>query len=108
MTPSISRRAARLSVISIFILSTIFPVFASAQSVVDYQAQINALLQQLSELQSALSQIKTSPPVMLPESDDYPTNPRPDNSCPNLSVTLQYGSRDARTDGQVTELQMFL
>ncbi|MDP3645687.1 MAG: peptidoglycan-binding domain-containing protein, partial [bacterium] len=28
--------------------------------------------------------------------------------CPNLTITLQFGSRDSQTSGQVTELQKFL
>lgn len=42
------------------------------------------------------------------DTDDYPTNPTPENYCPNLTITMQRGARDATTGGQVSELQAFL
>ena len=84
-----------------FLLS---PLLVSAQTIADLQAQIQALLAQIAELQ-AQTLPPTTPP---PDSDDYPTTPIPYNTCPNLTVTMQRGARDATTGGQVSELQIFL
>ncbi|GEM_PF-2019590 len=83
------------------------PLISSADTLSDMQAQIQALLTQLSALQAkqipAPQQIITTGPT-----DDYGTGTSAGNYCPKLSITLQKGSRDASTDGQVSELQTFL
>ncbi|MBI4128130.1 MAG: peptidoglycan-binding protein, partial [Parcubacteria group bacterium] len=78
------------------------PLVASADLLSDLQAQVQALLAQIAALQGQ----QTSPPLP-PNGDDYPT-PTPGNTCPNLSVTMQRGARDATMGGQVSELQIFL
>lgn len=80
------------------------PLVVSAQSMGDLQAQIQALLAKISALQGQSQPTSTSP-----QPDDYGTgNPNTGVYCPRLSVTLQKGSRDATTGGQVSELQTFL
>ena len=77
----------------------------------DLQAQIQALLAQLSALQNqgsgATSFSPMTPPISGPVTDDTPTVPTA-ASCPRLSITMQRGSRDAATGGQVSALQLFL
>lgn len=46
--------------------------------------------------------------MALPPTDDTPVDKTSSYFCPQLSKTLQRGSRDATTGGQVTELQTFL
>lgn len=80
------------------------PLVASAQSMGDLQAQIQALLAKINALQGQSQPASTSP-----QPDDYGTgNPNTGVYCPQLAITLQKGSRDATTGGQVSELQTFL
>lgn len=72
----------------------------SADAISDIQAQIQALVAQLTALQQ-------NAPSTTPPGDDYPTL-MTGARCPDLTRTLQRGSRDATTGGQVSELQLFL
>lgn len=85
------------------------PLAASAQTLAELQAQIQALLQQIAVLQGSAQTTYAGPmPYLDPApTDDYPTRPQT-TACPNLSVTMQRGSRDSMTGGQVTDLQVFL
>ena len=75
----------------------------SAQTVEELQAQINALLRQIAQMQGQSS---------MPTSDDYPSTTTTTTSgarCPNLYSTIQLGSRNqGEKDIQVEELQIFL
>lgn len=98
--------------LSFGLILLITPLFVSADAVSDLQAQIQALLTQLSALQnqnagSSTGFTPTTPSSVTPESDDTPTVPTA-VSCPRLSITMQRGSRDAATGGQVSALQIFL
>ncbi len=95
-----------LKKLAVPVLSAVFlitPLTASAQTMADLQAQIQALLAQIATLQAH----QTTPPNP-GQPDDYGTGSASGSSCPNLSITMQRGSRDATTGGQVTELQVFL
>lgn len=78
----------------------ISPVAASADTLSDLLTQLKAALAQL---QSA-SQMSAASIAL---ADDYGTG-EPSGYCPNLTRTMQRGATDARTGGQVTELQLFL
>ncbi len=83
------------------------PLLVSAQSIADLQAQIQALLAQITILQAQ----STTPPQLQPtgQPDDYGTGTTQAGVyCPKLATTLQKGSRDASTRNQVSELQAFL
>ena len=79
------------------------PLLVSAQTIADLQAQIQALLAQIAMLQA-----QTLPPATPLPPDDYPIPLTPQSTCPDLTVTMQRGARDATTGGQVSELQIFL
>lgn len=74
---------------------------ASAAQASDITSSIASLIEQIQKLKSALT---ASAAGAL--DDDYGTGET--GYCPNLTRTLQRGSTDARTGGQVTELQLFL
>lgn len=94
------------NIVGSFIIAALFiPVLTSADVITDLQAQIQRLLAQIAALQ-AQQTVSTALPST-GTTDDYPTAPT-STTCPNLSVTMQRGSRDATTRGQVTELQIFL
>lgn len=98
----------RIAFGSVGLLLCVSPLFVSADVISDLQAQINALLAQLSALKSQGQM--PAPPIPYPydhPSDDYPTVPI-GSSCPKLTLTMQRGARDATTGGQVTELQIWL
>ena len=90
------------------LLLLVSPLVVSAQTIQDLQAQIQSLIAQLATMQQQGGDISIPTPVPPGDSDDYPTFPNPQNTCPNLSITMQRGSRDFTTNGQVTELQIFL
>lgn len=81
------------------------PFISSAATLEDLQAQIQALLGQITALQGQMQTVAPTPPL---QPDDYGTGTSVGNYCPKLSVTMQKGSRDATTRNQVTELQIFL
>ncbi len=82
------------------------PLLASADTLSDLQAQVQALMAQINALQGQTTQ-QITPPSGQP--DDYGTStPNTGVYCPKLSITMQRGSRDATTGGQVSELQAFL
>ena len=108
MSPHKSSIAAQLSVTGLFIFAMILPSFTAAQSTADLQAQIQALMAQIAAMQGSLGQTQSTSPVYEGESDDYGRDTTSEDYCPTLTVTLQYGSRDARTQGQVTDLQIYL
>lgn len=108
MTLILKRRLAVRFAVIFFALAAVSPYFASAQST-NYQAQINALLSQIAQLQAALGQSQSQMPSLgLNSSDDYPTGNRQGIGCPALTITMQYGARDTATGGQVTALQRYL
>ncbi len=77
------------------------PMLASAQTLAELTAQLQAALVQL---QFALGQ-----GAVLGASDDEPDGVNPIGIyCPYLTITMQRGARDATTNGQVSELQAFL
>ena len=82
----------------------IAPAVSSADLLSDLQAQVQSLLAQIASLQAQQQGQGTVPP---PTSDDYPVSAQA-GACPNLTVTMQRGARDAATGGQVSELQLFL
>ncbi|MFZ2719646.1 MAG: peptidoglycan-binding domain-containing protein [Minisyncoccia bacterium] len=82
------------------------PLLTSADTISDVQAQINALLFQLAALQT--QQSGSMPQAKSIPTDDYGTGSSVSAACPNLSMTMQRGSRDATTGGQVSALQIFL
>ncbi len=86
------------------------PLLASAQSMGDLQAQIQALMAQIREMSQAIPATapSTPPSQTLSDSDDYPIGANSPAACPNLTATTQRGSRDATTAGQVSQLQEFL
>lgn len=89
----------------------IIVVFLAAVFV--FGATQSALAVTLSESQQAALQnfLKSFGSVLgASTSDDYGTGvtATPGIYCPTLSVTMQRGSRDSATNGQVTELQLFL
>src|SRR3989344_3115482 len=90
----------RKIVISMIGLVLAAPLVTSAQT--DLRTQIQELLDQVTALKASLT---AAAAVGLP--DDYGTD-EPEGYCPTLTRTLQRGATDARTGGQVTELQLFL
>lgn len=87
------------------------PLISSADALSDLQAQVQVLMAQLQALRAQTSPVipplPPSPPTGLP--DDFGTGATNAGVyCPKLSITLQKGSRDATTGGQVSELQTFL
>lgn len=70
------------------------PLFASALTVGEIQAQIQQLLQQIAALESQL-------PTQTATTSTGPY-------CPTITRTLSFGSKDATTNGEVSELQKFL
>ena len=107
-SPSLDLKRFEIAALITLLLLLVSPLFTSAQTVDELQAQIQALLARVAALQGQM--VGTSTPTQPPhpgDSDDYPT-PTSIPSCPNLSITMQRGSRDATTGGQVTELQVFL
>jgi hypothetical protein len=81
------------------------PLISSADTLSDMQAQIQVLLAQLASMQG---QSQPVTPTSSLQADDYGTGTSAGNFCPGLSITMQRGSRDATTGGQVSELQAFL
>src|SRR3989344_856916 len=105
---SLDLKRFEIAALITLLLLLVSPLFVSAQTVDELQAQIQALLARIAALQGQTSGTSTPPQPPHPgNSDDYPT-PTPIQSCPNLSITMQRGSRDATKGGQVTELQVFL
>src|SRR3989344_4976668 len=107
-SPSLDLKRFEIAALITLLLLLVSPLFTSAQTVDELQAQIQALLARVAALQGQM--VGTSTPTQPPhpgDSDDYPT-PTSIPSCPNLSITMQRGSRDATSGGQVTELQVFL
>ncbi len=86
-------------------LSTLLlaPSFSSALTTAELKANIEALLVQITATKAALTAGAAS---ALP--DDYGTGEGVSYYCPSLRTTFQRGATDARTGGQVTELQRFL
>src|SRR3989344_3804881 len=85
------------------------PLLASADTLSDLQAQVQALLSQIAALQAQVKPATPTPSSVPPQQpDDYGTGVTVGNYCPKLSITMQRGSRDATTGGQVSELQTFL
>ncbi len=76
----------------------ISPLFVSASTVEDLQAQLQALLAQIALLQQQNNG----------GADDFGDRSAAGNYCPALTMTLQRGARDESSSGQVTELQKFL
>lgn len=77
------------------------PVFAGALTLDELQARLQA---DLLQLQSVLKG-----QVLGAHTDDVPdTIANTDGYCPNLTVTMRRGARDATTGGQVSELQRFI
>ena len=81
------------------------PLLTSADTISDLQAQIQALVAQIAALQGQTKPVAPTPPL---QPDDYGTGTTVGNYCPNLSITMRKGSRDATTGGQVIDLQTFL
>lgn len=81
---------------SVFVLFTmcVAPLFASAQSTTDIQAQAQALLQKVQQLQSQIGSAGAS----------SSTGSTSDGSCPNVGRVLKLGS----SGDDVTRLQQFL
>ncbi len=75
----------------------LIPAFSLALTQDDIQQQIQALLQQIAALQAQLQTGNTTT-----------TTATGDHYCPSLTRSLYRGTRDATTQGQVTELQKFL
>lgn len=78
-----------------------FPAVTAAQTP-DVLTSLQSLLQEITKLKNTLTASAASAGL----SDDYGTGDT--RYCPKLYTTLQRGSTDARTSGQVTELQLFL
>ncbi len=94
--------------IALAVFFIISPALVSAATLEDLQAQIQALLSQITALQGQIQPV-TPTSVSPDQPDDYGTGATQGGTyCPKLSITLQKGSRDASTDGQVSELQTFL
>lgn len=96
-------RKTGFAFVSLLLFSS--PLVVSAQTLEQMQLQVQALLAQIAAMQGQQSQSGGSTAGGV--SDDVPTGVRP-QSCPDLSVTMQRGSRDAATGGQVSALQIFL
>lgn len=89
------------------------PLLASADALSDLQAQLQSLMTQLQALQAQVNQTTTTQTTVTTSpagpTDDYGTGTTNAGVyCPKLSITMQRGSRDATTGGQVSELQTFL
>ena len=95
-----------LLVIGLLVLS----LPASAQTIADLQAQIDALLKQVQALQAQLGEQGTAPaPAPTPPAGTAPPAP-PTNvaACLSLSYNLYLGLNNAETEGEVTKLQKYL
>ena len=77
----------------VFLVFLMLPLFASALTAEEIQAQIQALLKQIEALESQIPQSQASAVSAY---------------CPTITRTLARGDRDATTSGQVSELQKFL
>lgn len=86
------------------------PLAVSAQSLADIQAQVRSLIEQLAAIQIQLASTGGAGGSggVSSQPDDYGTGANAGLSCPKLSITMQRGSRDLTTGGQVSELQVFL
>lgn len=83
------------------------PLLASADTISDLQAQLRLLTAQIQALQTSQPTNTTVSSEDVP--DDYGTGSITNGIyCPKLTTTLQKGSRDVTTGGQVSELQTFL
>jgi peptidoglycan hydrolase-like protein with peptidoglycan-binding domain len=94
----------KLTVSVVGVLFLVSPLAASAQTA-SVQAQIDALLQQISQLQALIAALKTqqgnsSDPTQSPGHEASP--------CVSLTQALTLGSADATTGGEVSKLQTFL
>jgi len=75
------------------------PILASAQATSAVQAQIEALLKQITQLQAQISALRGQ--SFIPATGKS-------SSCINLKNGLIIGSTDATTNGEVSKLQRFL
>ena len=107
---SLDLKRFEIAALITLLLLLVSPLFTSAQTVSDIQAQIQALLAQISALQQQATQTSPIlPPVSTGQPDDYGNGTNPTGTyCPQLSITMQRGARDATTGAQVSELQAFL
>ncbi|MFH1978787.1 MAG: discoidin domain-containing protein [Patescibacteria group bacterium] len=90
-----------------FVFVAILPKFVLADTTADLQTQIQALLQQISALQSqmaAQSGLGGSVSIQTPDSIPVP----PPVFCPTLTNNLYYGKKDSDSNGDVSKLQQFL
>ncbi len=81
------------------------PLVASADQISDIQAQVQALLQRIAGLQAQST--SPQPPIGFDDESSGGTGGT-SSACPNLTMTLTKGMRDANTGGQVSELQDWL
>ena len=100
-------KKAALAIAGLLLIS---PILASAQQVATIEAleaQIQAMMVQLQALTQGTS---GTPAVQTTQDlpDDYQGEQNSAPSCPRLTITMQKGSRDSTTLGQVRELQIFL
>ena len=104
---SLDLKRFEIAALVTLLLLLVSPLFTSAQTVDELQAQIQALLARVAALQGQMKSapISTTPPL---QPDDYGTGVTAPNYCPQLSTTMQRGARDVTTGGQVSELQTFL
>lgn len=80
------------------ILFFVFPLFVSAQASVSVQAQIDALLNQISKLQTQITALRAQSFDSVGDS----------SRCVDLEHSLVIGSTNATTNGEVSKLQQFL
>ncbi|QQG38124.1 MAG: peptidoglycan-binding protein [Candidatus Kaiserbacteria bacterium] len=92
-----------------FIISS--PTFTMAQSIDEIKAQIRTLLLQLSALQATSTLPRGTSTPLFPKKEMPPAfgvRAKVAERCPELTLNLRRGSRDAITGGEVTRLQQFL
>lgn len=94
LTPNAMIRKSASVLVGAFLLAA--PLIASAQSA-DVQAQIDALLARIKQLQALIAQLQQAK-----------TSSASAANCVNLASNLYLGKIDASTGGDVTRLQQFL
>jgi len=95
----------RRVVAGVVFLALLAPISAAAITVEELQVQVAALQKMIAAMQQGQGTATIQTNADFP--DDYGTGAI-GLMCPKLSITMQRGSRDATTGGQVSELQIFL
>lgn len=91
----------KLTLSAVGLLLLVSPLVSSAQTTSAVQAQIDALLKQITQLQAQIATLKNQTSVSTTPTSSI-------GSCLNLTQTLTVGSSDSAWNGEVSRLQQFL